>query len=226
LYFTSSGVADSLEEVSIDMIKSISIATIISLAFMVFACSGPVKEERGQTSRMATKSAPKAQKIKSIDGVKGPGIKLDKGDMNGDGKTDVWKYTKDIAGNSPGEINTIIVKKEADLNFDGRKDVLIEFDELERMTREVFDFDFDGIIDQENHYQDNKIKEKWIYSPTSQKVFIWKYFENGALSKVKQDSNGDGLADNCEDWFKGQRLIRKGRDTTKDGECDEWKTIQ
>ena len=155
-----------------------------------------------------------------------PGVEVERGDMNADGRPDVWKYTKEVPDpGAPGSTKPKVVKKEADLNFDGKKDVYIEYDDG-IVTHEAFDFDYDGRVDQENFYVESKIKEKRVYAPGTNRVFIWKFFEEGTLSRVRQDDNGDGIADRCEEWFKGQRLIRKGRDTNKDGECDDWENVR
>ncbi|MBM4371781.1 MAG: hypothetical protein FJ098_09010 [Deltaproteobacteria bacterium] len=174
---------------------------------------------------------PAAAQVETADdinkGGRPEGTQLERGDMNGDGRPDVWKYTREVPDPAaPGTRKTVLARKEADLNFDGSKDVYIEYGDGEIPSHEAFDFDFDGRVDQENFYEQSRIREKRVFASGTNRVFIWKYFEEGALSRTRQDDNGDGIADRCEDWFKGQRLIRRGRDTNRDGECDDWQTVR
>ncbi len=192
---------------------------------LLLGCSGADKKDDGGTTATPGIKIQTATKMNKKG--KTPGVEVERGDMNGDGRPDVWKYTKEIPDpGAPGSTKSVAVKKEADLNFDGKKDVYIEYGDDEIVVHEAFDFDYDGRVDQENFYENSKIKEKRIFAPGTNRVFIWKFFEEGTLSRVRQDDNGDGIPDRCEEWFKGQRLVRKGRDTNKDGECDDWQNVR
>ena len=202
------------------MMRSLS---CLAALMLLLGCSGAdeKKDEGAEGVGVKIQTAGKMNQ-----GGKPAGVEVERGDMNADGRPDVWKYTKEVPDpGAPGSTKPLVVKKEADLNFDGKKDVFIEYDD-EIVTHEAFDFDYDGRVDQENFYKESKISEKRVFAPGTNKVFIWKYFEEGTLSRVRQDDNGDGIADRCEEWFKGQRLVRKGRDTNKDGECDDWENVR
>lgn len=197
----------------------------LAAMLMILGCSGADAKKddagKGDGSGIKIQTAGKMDK-----GGAAPGVEVERGDMNADGRPDVWKYTKEVPDpGAPGTTKPMVIKKEADLNFDGKKDVYIEYDDG-IVTHEAFDFDYDGRVDQENFYVESKIKEKRVYAPGTNRVFIWKFFEEGTLSRVRQDDTNDGIADRCEEWFKGQRLIRKGRDTNKDGECDDWENVR
>jgi len=203
------------------MMRSLPYLGVLAL---LLGCSGADESKGGRDADPAGVKIRTAGKMNKGGGT--PGVEVERGDMNGDGRPDVWKYTKEVPDPAaPGSTKPLVVKKEVDLNFDGKKDVRIEYED-EIVAHEAFDFDFDGRVDQENFYEESKIKEKRVFAPGTNKVFIWKYFEEGTLSRVRQDDNGDGLPDRCEEWFKGQRLIRKGRDTNRDGECDDWENVR
>jgi hypothetical protein len=53
------------------------------------------------------------------------------------------------------------------------------------------------------------------------KPHLWKYYVNGALSRIKRDRKGTGKPDVWEIYTKG-RLERMGIDETGDGHVDRW----
>ncbi len=196
------------------------------LLVAAMSCSAASEELKGETMLLAPPVSKQTADGKNGAG-KPSGTTMERGDLNGDKRPDVWTYAKEIPDPlDPKRTKQVMVKKEADLNFDGSKDILVEYDQNGSVSREIFDFDFDGKNDQENIYKGGKIAMKRLYAPATGKVFIWKYFEDGLLSRVSTDDNGDSLADRCEEWFKGQRLIRRGRDTNKDGDCDDWTAVR
>lgn len=195
----------------------------LAVSMLLLGCSGADEKKDGGAGDGGVKIQTAGKMNK---GNKPAGVEVERGDMNADGRPDVWKYSKEVPDpGAPGSTKPVVVKKEADLNFDGKKDVFIEYED-EIVLHEAFDFDYDGRVDQENFYAESKIREKRVFAPGTNRVFIWKYFEEGTLSRVRQDDNGDGIPDRCEEWFKGQRLVRKGRDTNKDGECDDWENVR
>lgn len=191
-------------------------ALLIFVGVFFMACSAPAEVEDVQIGAEAIKMDSSKETA--------DGLKMERGDMNGDKKPDVWTYyreEKDPAA-PKAAAKKVIVRKEADLNFDGGRDALVEYGPNEQVVREVFDFDFDGRSDQENILENGRVKEKHIFATGGGRVFIWKFFNDGLLSLVKMDHTGDGIADECEEWFKGERIVRTGRDTNRDGDCDDW----
>ena len=96
-------------------------------------------------------------------------------DLHRTGKPDVWVYsvtTQDASGR-PVERR---VRKEADLNGDGRVDIVYFFDADGQVTKETLDLDYDGKVDD------------------------WEYWENGAIDRIGEDLDGDGQVDR---WTKG-----------------------
>jgi hypothetical protein len=96
----------------------------------------------------------------------------------------------------------VMVEKQVDLNLDGDMDVISEFDEAGALLTERMDRDFDGVFDWIDHYK------------------------GGVRVMAEMDNTYDGRTDT---WFyytvnaAGQPHIdRKERDTTGDGRIDFW----
>jgi hypothetical protein len=180
----------------------------------------------GASEQTTTAKGAKAPKMEAASET-ADGLKVERSDMNGDKSPDVWVYFKEDGSDklADGTPKRTIVKKESDLNFDSKKDVLVEYDKAGNVEREVFDFDFDGVVDQENLLAGGRVSEKHLYAPQTSRIFIWKYYSEGQMIMLKRDDTGDGIADRCEEWFKGEKIVRTGRDINRDGDCDEWKSV-
>jgi len=188
-------------------------AACLSLFFVALsACSGTQTVKKD--TMMPDPIAPTAGGGASI---------VEKGDVSGDGKPDVWGYYKEVPDPAnPKVAAKILVKKEADLNFDGRKDILREFDDEGVLRREEVDLDFDGNLDEMVVYDKGILKEKHIFRSGSSRPFIWKFFEEGKMNRMDRDDNGDGRADYCELWYAGEKISKRGWDKDGNGECDYW----
>ncbi len=190
----------------------LSAACLILFVVALSACSGaqPAKKD----SMMPDPIAPVTGGGSSI---------IEKGDVSGDGKPDVWGYYKEIPDPAnPKVVTKVLVKKEADLNFDGRKDILREFDDEGILRREEADLDFDGNLDEIVVYDKGVLKEKHVFRSGSSRPFIWKYFEEGKMNRMDRDDNGDGRPDYCELWYAGEKISKRGWDKDGNGECDYW----
>jgi len=147
----------------------------------------------------------------------------EKGDVNGDGKGDVWNYYEETSDPAdPGKPICILKKKEADLNFDGRKDITLTYDPDGTLVLEEADLDFDGKVDEDVVYKKGILVEKHVYQTGGDRIFIWKYYEEGKLARLERDENDDGKSDYCELWYLGEKLSKKGWDKDRDGKCDYW----
>lgn len=192
---------------------------VLVAGLVLAGCSGAAEQ--------AAVKGEKAPKMEAAS-VTAEGLKYETSDMNGDKAPDVWVYftEEEDSKNANAAPKRVVVKKESDLNFDKHKDVLVEYDAAGLPAREVFDFDFDGTVDQENLLTGGRITEKHLFAPQGGRTFIWKYYSEGQLIMQKRDDSGDGIADQCEEWFKGEKIVRVGRDINRDGDCDEWKSVQ
>src|SRR5690606_42129760 len=100
-----------------------------------------------------------------------------------------------------------------DLNFDGRIDRTIFFDEAGKECRTESDFDRDGIVDEIAIFKSGVISEKWRMTTMDGKLDTWEFFENGALVRTERDENGDGVIDQWWEYpSKGCPLIHVDAD--------------
>lgn len=142
-------------------------------------------------------------------------------DVNADGVADVWSFSVTVTG-PDGEPVERLVRKQLDLNGDGRIDVAREYDESGRLVLEAMDLDFDGQLDQVNHYDaKGKIVRKERDLNSDGRADLWHYFEQGQLVRKERDNNGDGKIDYWEYWEEGA-IDRIGEDLDGDGQVDRW----
>jgi hypothetical protein len=141
-------------------------------------------------------------------------------DLNHDKKPDVWSYTvtvKDAEGRSVDRL----VRKELDINWDGKVDISRYYDEHEQLVREVLDLDFDGKVDQTNFYEKGQIVRKERDLDYNGRPDLWVYYEKGKIVRKERDINGDGKPDYWEYWENDQ-VDRVGEDLDGDGNVDRW----
>ena len=157
-------------------------------------------------------------------------------DLNGDQTPDVFKFYTLVANDSapakgPPQMIKALVRKELDVNFDGRTDV-VEFYSgapgKEVKDREEVDFDFDGQVNQIRRYKDGFVYEVAQDQNRDYKIDTWLIYqltknEEGKdinrLVERRRDHNSDGLVDVWEFYVKGA-LQKISRDTNGDGRPD------
>jgi antitoxin component YwqK of YwqJK toxin-antitoxin module len=141
-------------------------------------------------------------------------------DLNGDKKADVWTYTVK-AKSADGKSIDRLVRKELDINWDGKNRHRREYDEKEQLVKESLDLDFDGKVDQVNFYEKGVIVRKERDLAASGKPSLWLFYEKGKLVRKERDTNGDGKVDYWEYW-EGDQVDRIGEDLDGDGNVDKW----
>jgi len=137
-------------------------------------------------------------------------------DLDRDGKPDLWKTTR--KGDDGKEI---LVRKERDLNGDGKVDAAEEYGPDGVAVREVFDQDFDGKPDVVIVYEKGQIVRKELSFGFDGKPRAWNYYEKGKLTRRERDLNGDGKVDYWEYW-DGNEIDRVAVDLDGDGTVDRW----
>lgn len=189
--------------------------TIILLGSMAFAasCGGADVSARGKTS---SKKAGDMGRIDSNSRCEvGEGMRESLVDLNQDEVADVRKV---YATGPDGEW---IRCREADLNFDGLKDIFVFFDENGLPKTDEVDLDYDGTIDIVTTYVDGKVIKQEIDTNSDAIIDRVRFMDEGLPSRLEGDTDGDGRVDYWEYYEEG-RLIRVGMDTDGDGRADNW----
>ncbi len=136
-------------------------------------------------------------------------------DLDGDGKADVWNFWQERADGPRA-----LVRKESDLNRDGKIDVRTWFDSTGRIEKEEMDGDFDGRVDWVDHYQGGKRVLTEVDTDYSGEVDLFKIYESGVVRRKERDTNGDGRVDFWEYLDEQGNVVKVGRDVDGDGVMD------
>jgi len=146
--------------------------------------------------------------ITNIKGKKG--MSIDKADLDGDGKPDAYIYYKV----DPKTKRKTLVKKEFDLNNDGKIDITKYFDAKGNQIKDEVDQDFDGKVDHIVVYKKNKVYMVLLSLTFDGKFDEKEFFDKGKLMLIKRSTKKNGIFDEFQ-YFVHGRLIRIGWD--KDG---------
>ena len=187
-----------------------------ALAFASLGCSTNKSAEKGET-KTAEGETVVTENIKQR---KAGDETQTETDLNGDKKPDVFTYTVK-AKSADGKDIDRLVRKELDINADGKIDISRTYDEREQISREALDLDFDGKVDQVNFYEKGVIVRKERDLSSAGKPSLWLFFEKGKLVRKERDTNGDGRVDYWEYWENDQ-VDRIGEDLDGDGNVDKW----
>ncbi len=138
-------------------------------------------------------------------------------DVNNDGRPNIINHYR-VIPNRP----EVLLRKDIDLNGNGRIDIWRFYEDGERLLKEAFDLDFSGVIDIWNFYDDReRLIRKEADLTLNQQTDLWKYYENGRLVRKERDTSGDGRANYFEFWEDG-KIDRIGEDLNGDGTIDRW----
>jgi len=191
------------------------VGALVGFALMLTGCATATSAERagGQKADGEVLSDSIRQKRQGNE-------KVTEFDLNKDGKPDVWSYT--IADKSAdGKDIDRLVRKELDINWDGKVDIARVYDDKEQFSVEKLDLDFDGRVDQTNFFEKGiRIRaERDLLS--AGKPSEWVFYEKGKLVRKERDNNADGKVDYWEYW-EGDQVDRVGEDLDGDGNVDKW----
>lgn len=141
-------------------------------------------------------------------------------DLNHDKRPDVWSYTVEAKDEQGKEFDKL-VRKELDINWDGKVDIVRVYGDKEQLESEKLDLDFDGRVDQINFYEKGVIVRKERDLDYNSKPDLWIFFEKGKIVRKERDTNSDGKVDYWEYW-EGDHVDRVGEDLDGDGTVDKW----
>jgi hypothetical protein len=146
-----------------------------------------------------------------------PGDRVLTFDLNRNGRPNIYHHLRTLPDGSEQ-----LIRKDIDLNGNGRVDVWRFYADGERLVREAFDLDFDGIVDVWNYYDDRgRLVRKEADLSLDGRIDLWKYYENGRLVRKERDTSGNGRPDYFEFWVDGE-IDRIGEDLDGDGTVDRW----
>ncbi|MEO0593249.1 MAG: hypothetical protein AAFZ38_06690 [Myxococcota bacterium] len=144
------------------------------------------------------------------------GLEIQEFDLNRDSQPNVFKFVR-----SDPEAGQVLIRKDIDLNNDGRVDIVQLYDDKGEMTSEQSDLDFDGRMDVVSHFEESTIARKELDLDYDGKPDIVRYYAEGKVERVESDNNDDGRIDTWE-YFSNGELDRVGTDNDGDGIVDHW----
>ncbi|MBJ80719.1 MAG: hypothetical protein CMH60_05310 [Myxococcales bacterium] len=175
------------------------------------------------SSKDEVKAEPEEQEALSREEqAKAEGLFLKQFDLNRDNTPDVFKYFKLVPNANAPEIQTEqIVRKEIDINYDGKVDIIRHYDDTQQVASEETDLDFDGRIDSKSVYVNGGISHKELDTNYDDKADIIKHYKKGKVVRIETDTDLNGFVDRWE-YYENDKLTRTGLDTDGDGNVDVW----
>jgi hypothetical protein len=136
-------------------------------------------------------------------------------DLNKDNVVDVTEYftVKDDV--------EVLARKEVDVNFDKKFDVIRTFNPKRQLIMERMDTDFDGVVDVVSIFEAAQLVRKEYDTNFDKLTDLWRFFEDGNIVKKEADLDYDGDVDYWE-YFEAGKIDRVGIDRDSDGEVDDW----
>ncbi len=187
-------------------------ALVLVAGLLAASCShksrAPAAEESAAAGAAAVSAIPGMQPV--------PGETVVASDVNADGRPDLWRYSVLV-----GEGKERLVRKERELNGDGRIDSWETFDEEGKTAKHAYDLDFDGKPDLVITYEKGQLVKKEYSAGFDGLSRVAAFYENGKLVRKERDQRGTGKVDTWE-YFEAGELDRIGTDLDGDGEVDTW----
>lgn len=181
-------------------------------------------EVQGDTSAQVSKIDPTL--------CEAEGKEVENYDLNDDGRPDVWKLYK--LAKEKGGTSRVLTCKQADLNFDGKKDYVVAFNDAAGIMFEKFDLDFQQGFDAFYKYEEveGENAKSLLYEVQRDSNFDGKYdiiekydTETGMIAEVQRDTNGDLKPDVWEQFDKGTLVAILYDDDPFDGKVDRREEI-
>ena len=145
-------------------------------------------------------------------------------DTSGDTQPDVRKLFLAVGEGRLARL--VLVCREADLNGDGTKDVVRFYNDEGRPEREEADRDFDGLIDEINHFSKGRIALQEIDQSGNGRIDTKIYYERGLALRAERDVAGRSTTDKWQpdrwEYYEDGRTVRIGTDVDGDGKVDRW----
>ncbi|HKP57207.1 MAG TPA: hypothetical protein VJV78_10815 [Polyangiales bacterium] len=145
-------------------------------------------------------------------------------DTSGNDQPDVRKVFLRVG--DPGASRLVLICREADVNGDGKKDVVRIYDDEGRSLREDVDRNFDGKIDQHTYFQNGQIVRHEFDDNFDGKIETKVYYDNGKPSRAERDLAGRSTPAQWRpdrwEYFDAGKTVRMGTDLDGDARVDRW----
>lgn len=112
------------------------------------------------------------------------------------------KQAQRLDANADGIPDLVVVKdgarelcRSVDMNFDGRVDVWVYYDESGQVRRRESDLDRDGQIDDISIYENGQLAARQNATKLGGRIDTWHFYENGVLTQSERDADGDAVID-------------------------------
>ena len=155
-------------------------------------------------------------------------------DMNKDGVVDLWKYYAYKTSTDSEDTELVIIRKELDLNFDGRVDRIMYYNHKENLIREDIDTNFNGRIDRIHHYDNmnlvrtefyrakcNKMEIDGTHNPTVNPDML-RFYRQGVMTREELDEKCDGNHESVIIYNPNGEIAQIGKDANNDGIVETW----
>ena len=154
----------------------------------------------------------------------GAGYEVTEYDTSGDNTPDVRKLFRTMGEGSLARL--VLVCREADLNGDGRKDIVRLYTEEGRPMREEADRDFDGRIDEVTHFTNGRVSLQEIDTSGNGMIDTKIFYDNGQPERAERDMANRSTASKWRpdrwEYYADGRTVRIGTDINGDGKVDRW----
>jgi hypothetical protein len=191
-------------------------ASLAAAALFLGACASDDAAEKGENGDGEAIEDDGAMSIDTWDQFDATGLEKRRLDLNQDGKPDAYQWLKVVSSD-----DIQVRRKEVDINFDGKIDVVRNFNKRGDVVSEHMDMDFDGRVDVVNFFEGGAVTRKEYDTNFDSKVDIWRYFEANVVVRKEADRDFDGKIDYWE-YYEDGRIDRIGVDNDGDGTADEW----
>lgn len=203
--------------------QRLRLAAWVLTPLLSLACATTGQPTSYERTESATAPAEQSQAAKNSAVARpNPGEEVVQNDLSGDGRPDSFKY---FVPSASDDGTLVLVRREMDLDFDGRLDLWNWYRADGELERQAFDLDFDGRVDVVAYFEDGVVVRKEIFQRFADRPDTFKFYEKGRLVRVERDRSGNGRVDTWEYWV-GDQIDRIGQDLDGDGNIDRWTTQQ
>ncbi|MEY3015063.1 MAG: hypothetical protein RIT45_3798 [Pseudomonadota bacterium] len=225
-----------MRSVSTSRLFRTQVGAVVAVSSLLLAgCGSSSESTKAESEPAAGGSGGPVETAGSIETEQDGSGAIERIDVNGDKKADVFKFYRVLSGQG-ADAKKVLIRKEMDVNFDQKIDIVQYFAGdagKEVLVREEMDLDFDGRVDETRHYKDGYKYLVELDLGFDGRTDTWRYYqktqtEDGKsvvrLVEKRRDTNGDGTVDVWE-YFVAGSLVKIGYDTNGDGSPDRFTKV-